>query len=149
MSGPDGRGGAPKWAERVLVSGAAIEPIGLGGSCVLAPGLGAKIHNKELGPKLAWGWQVPRSIYQGGGLLKVLGANRIQGESEWKRKRPYLWARLSVWRPFDLIGKLMMRGSSWGHGGYLLKGFIGGCHWRDTVAASPCSMSNPNGHLLW
>ncbi|CAM6086436.1 unnamed protein product [Calypogeia fissa] len=31
MSGPDGRGGAPKWPERVLASGAAIEPTGLGG----------------------------------------------------------------------------------------------------------------------
>ncbi|CAM6082245.1 unnamed protein product [Calypogeia fissa] len=88
MSGPNGWGRAPKWPERVLVSGAAIEPTGLGGSCVLALGLGAKNYNKELGPKLARGWQIPRSIYEGGGLLKVLWTNRIQGESEWKRKRP-------------------------------------------------------------
>ncbi|CAM6094102.1 unnamed protein product [Calypogeia fissa] len=73
MSGPDGRGGSPKWPEHVLVSGAAIEPIGLGGSCVRALGLGAK--NK--GPELARVWQVPKSIYEGGGLLKVLGANPI------------------------------------------------------------------------
>ncbi|CAM6084803.1 unnamed protein product [Calypogeia fissa] len=84
MSGPDGRGGAPKWPEGVLVSGAAIEPTGLGSSCVLDLGLGAK----KKGPELAWGWQVPRSIYEGVGLLKVFGANRIQGESKWKRKRP-------------------------------------------------------------
>ncbi|CAM6082091.1 unnamed protein product [Calypogeia fissa] len=31
MNGPDGRGGAPKWSERVLVSGATIEPVRLGG----------------------------------------------------------------------------------------------------------------------
>ncbi|CAM6086538.1 unnamed protein product [Calypogeia fissa] len=43
----------------------------------------------------------------------------------------------------------MTRGSSWGHGGYLLRRFIGRCHWRATVVASPCSMSNPNGHHLW
>ncbi|CAM6124074.1 unnamed protein product [Calypogeia fissa] len=84
MSGPDGRGGAPKWPEHVLVSGAAIEPAGLGGSCVTALGLGAK--NK--GPELARVWEVPTSIYEGGGLPKVLGANPIQGESEWKQKRP-------------------------------------------------------------
>ncbi|CAM6086539.1 unnamed protein product [Calypogeia fissa] len=30
MSGPDGRGGAPKWPEHVLVSGAAIESTGAG-----------------------------------------------------------------------------------------------------------------------
>ncbi|CAM6124118.1 unnamed protein product [Calypogeia fissa] len=73
MSGPNGRGGAPKWSEHVLVSGATIEPTRLGGSCVRAPGLGAK--NK--GPELARVWQVPRNIYEGGGLLKVLGANPI------------------------------------------------------------------------
>ncbi|CAM6082445.1 unnamed protein product [Calypogeia fissa] len=129
MSGPDGREGAPKWPDRVLVSGAAIVPAELGGSCVLALGLGAKNYNKELGPKLARGWQVPRIIYEGGGLLKVLGANRIQGEFEWKRKRAYLWARLSVWRPLGLVGKLMTRSSSWAHRGYLFRGFLGGCHW--------------------
>ncbi|CAM6094448.1 unnamed protein product [Calypogeia fissa] len=87
-SGPDGRAWAPKCPKGVLVSGAAIEPLGLSGSFVLALGLGAKNEYQELGPKLARGWQVPRSIYEGGGLLKVLGENPVRGESEWKRKRP-------------------------------------------------------------
>ncbi|CAM6096646.1 unnamed protein product [Calypogeia fissa] len=41
-SGPDGRAWAPKCLKGVLVSGAAIEPLGLSGSFVLALGLGAK-----------------------------------------------------------------------------------------------------------
>ncbi len=77
MGGPNGRAWAPKCPKGVLVSGAAIEPLGLGGSCVLALGLGAKNKYKELGPKLARGWQVPRSIYEGGGLLEVLGADPV------------------------------------------------------------------------
>ncbi|CAM6125293.1 unnamed protein product [Calypogeia fissa] len=69
MSGPDGRGGAPKWLECVLVSGATIEPTGLGGSCVLALGLGAK--NK--GPELAQGWQVPEAYMRGVVSSRCLG----------------------------------------------------------------------------
>ncbi|CAM6124948.1 unnamed protein product [Calypogeia fissa] len=78
-SGPNGRAWAPKCPKGVLVSGAAIEPLGLSGSFVLALGLGAKNEYKELGPKLARGWQVPRSIYEGGGLLKGLGRIRLEG----------------------------------------------------------------------
>ncbi len=75
--GPDGRAWAPKGPKGVLASSTAIEPLGLVGSFVLALGLWAKNKYKEPGPKLARGWQVPRSIYEGGGLLKVLGANPI------------------------------------------------------------------------
>ncbi|CAM6101334.1 unnamed protein product [Calypogeia fissa] len=79
MSGPDGRAQAPKCPKGILVSGAAIEPLGLSGSFVLALGLGAKNKYKRLGPKLARGWQVPRNIYGGGGLLKGLGPIRLEG----------------------------------------------------------------------
>ncbi|CAM6082458.1 unnamed protein product [Calypogeia fissa] len=48
MSGLNGREGASKWPECVLVSGAAIEPVGLDGSCVLALGLGPKTTTKNL-----------------------------------------------------------------------------------------------------
>ncbi len=71
--GPDGWAWAPKCPKGVLVSGAAIEPPGLGGSLVIALGLGAK---KKV-PKVARVWQVPKSIYEGGGLLEVLGADPV------------------------------------------------------------------------
>ncbi|CAM6091092.1 unnamed protein product [Calypogeia fissa] len=74
-SGPDGRAWAPKCPKGVLISSVAIEPHELGGSCVLALGLGPKNLSKNKVPKVARGWQIPISIYEGGGLLKVLGAN--------------------------------------------------------------------------
>ncbi|CAM6082325.1 unnamed protein product [Calypogeia fissa] len=57
MSGPDGRGGAPKFLEHVLVSGAAIEPTELGGSlCFSSWVVGQKLQQRtwtKVGPGVA------------------------------------------------------------------------------------------------
>ncbi|CAM6082231.1 unnamed protein product [Calypogeia fissa] len=57
ISGPDGRGGAPKWPKHDLVSGAAIEPTGLGGSlCFSSWVVGQKLQQRtwtKVGPGVA------------------------------------------------------------------------------------------------
>ncbi|CAM6123633.1 unnamed protein product [Calypogeia fissa] len=78
-SGPDGRAWAPKCPKGVLLVVPPLSSPGLGGSCILALGLGAKNKYKGLGPKLAWRGRSPEAYMRGVVSSRCLGRIRLEG----------------------------------------------------------------------